>query len=58
MLNKISHLYMSGKRIISPEIWGKKIHTKTKTPLPTPFKSQMVEPLRENKGSVNYCLGM
>ena len=56
MLNKISHLYMSGKKILSPEILGKKILTQAKTPLPPPFKSQMVEPARENRGSVNRLL--
>ena len=44
------------KKILSPEIWGKKILTQTKTPTPPPFKSQMVNPVRENRGSVNRLL--
>ena len=47
---------MSGKKILSPEILGKKILTQTKTPTPPPFKSQIIEPLRENRGSVNRLL--
>ena len=52
----LTSLYVKKKNILSPEIWGTKILTQTKTPIPPPFKSQMVEPLRENRGSVNRLL--
>ena len=43
------------KNYISRDL-GKKILIQAKTPLPPPFKSQMVEPSRENRGSVNRLL--
>ena len=34
MLEKISHSYTSGKKIISPEVWEKKVLTQTESPKP------------------------
>ena len=45
ILEKILHpLYVGEKEIISPQVWGRKIITQTKSPIPppTPLKSQMV----------------
>jgi len=51
----LTPLYVRKKNSISRDL-GKKILTQTTTPTPPPFKSQMVEPLRENRGSVNRLL--
>ena len=51
----LTPLYVRKKNSISRDL-GRKILTQAKTPLPTPFKSQMVEPLTENRGSVNRLL--
>ena len=34
-----------GRRIISPEVWAKKILTQAKPAIPSPPQSQMVDPL-------------
>ena len=51
---KKSHIFIC-QNSISRDL-GKQILTQTKTPIPPPFKSQMVEPSRENRGSVNRLL--
>ena len=51
----LTPLYVRKKDSI-PRDLGEKILTQAKTPLPSPFKSQMVEPSRENRGSVNRLL--
>ena len=40
----LTPLYVGEKEIISPQVWGRKIITQTKSPIPppTPLKSQMV----------------
>ena len=40
----LTPFYVGEKEIISPQVWGRKIITQTKspTPPPTPLKSQMV----------------
>ena len=51
----LTPLYVRKKRFYLQRFGGK-ILTQAKTPLPPPFKSQMVEPSRENRGSVNRLL--
>ena len=51
----LTSLYVKKKNSISRDL-GKHILTQTKTPIPPAFKSEMVEPSRENRGSVNRLL--
>ena len=41
MLKKILHRYRSGKKFLTPEVWGKKFLPKINHSYPLPHKSQM-----------------